>query len=170
MATNVVAPTPTTPAPVRRRRRPFRIVALVVLLIGFVGGGWWLATRRSVASAASVTCSVWWRPTPSAPPQSAGTVAVDMTEVTTEGVTHDRSVDAGRMRFAARYSNAQPFYGPSLSLDVTDSKGRTVAHTLYQGEREKTNRLAENTGGFTGLDYVDDPDTGAEVQYSCTAE
>jgi len=93
-----------------------------------------------------------------------------MAAVTMEGRTRDSALDAGKMRFLARYSNAQPYYGPSLSLDVTDSQGRPISHTLFQGGQPPTDEAAKNTGGFTGLQYINDPDTGAEVQYSCNAE
>ena len=58
--------------------------------------------------------------------------------------------------------------GGDLYIDVTDSQGRKVVHQTYQIWAGPTDNFGGNTG-FTGLVYINDPATGAEVQYSCTA-
>src|SRR5689334_20197672 len=117
--------------PRRGRRTWLGIVVAVVLLAACLGVGWWLGARRASSSAATATCSVWWRPSTNTPPQTAGHVVVDLNEVTPEGTTHDQGVDAGKMRFAVKYANAEPFYGPMLSVAVSDRGGRVLSQATY---------------------------------------
>lgn len=75
------------------------------------------------------------------------------------------------LTFHASYLDPSPFELPSLRIWVTQSEGqKEVTSVLYQ--LSNTHGPVNFTAGhgFTGLNYVYHPATGAELQYWCTAE
>lgn len=74
------------------------------------------------------------------------------------------------LTFHATYLDPSPFEVPSLRIWVTQSEGeKEVTSVLYQ--LSNTQGLVNFTAGhgFTGLNYVYHPASGAELQYWCTA-
>jgi hypothetical protein len=158
-------------APRRRRRWIVALVggALVLTLAGvFV---LWRHSREQPPPADAVRCSVYWRASPTVQPSHAG----DVTMVTRNPPMgeNEQRLAAGPMAFVARVPNIDPGFrqgpgsdGSDLSIDVLDGQGHRLVSNLYQIWSGPTDDFGGHTG-FTGLVYVDDPVTGAEVQYSC---
>ncbi len=80
----------------------------------------------------------------------------------------DRTVKGPPFRFRVQYSE-DGYESPSLNAYVyaTSSKG-PIEHSLFQFEASE-DPINQFTGGhgFTGLRYVNDPRSGAELQYFC---
>lgn len=80
----------------------------------------------------------------------------------------DQSVEIGGFRFRNLFS-ADEFEGTSLIVYVyPKGKRKAIIHSLYQFDSSKPPANQFPGGhGFTGLIYVNHPDTGAELQFFC---
>jgi hypothetical protein len=86
--------------------------------------------------------------------------------------TEEEVVDSGPFEVRATYNDG-PFDGRSLYIDV-HARGRRkslISRALYQVGRDEIPRNNYGMGpdghGFTGLVYIYDPSSAAELQYFC---
>lgn len=83
----------------------------------------------------------------------------------------DQSVEIGDFRFRNLLA-ADEFEGTSLAVYVyPKGKTKAITHSLYQFDLSKPPANQFPGGhGFTGLIYVNHPDTGAELQFFCKSD
>ncbi len=159
----------------RHRRLVVAVVATVVS-VGVASAVLLLVSRSQREQrlvAASVRCSVYWRDSDRSSVNHAGDVVLTIRNPPLG--LNDQRVGAGSMTFGASVPNLDPAFrrgpgsdGGDLAIEVADSLGRPVSRQLYQIWEGPTENFGGDTG-FTGLVYVNDPATGAEVQYFCIA-
>lgn len=174
MTTSVVPPSAdaeTTPGGGHGRRRFVLALAVVALVLGAGAIGFVVGDRESESAVPLVdvvSCSVWTRPNDQQQPTSAGELRIDWgTASKAEGVSSEETASGDGLTLSAWYSFPYPPEGHTLSIRVTDSADRTVHSTLFQIWQGPSDIFGQDTGGFTGLNYAYDADTGAEMQYSC---
>lgn len=150
------------------RRGAFVGVAVVALLLA-VAVGYVVGSSRhqdEVGLADVVFCSVSTRPDDQQPPTLAGDLRIDwrtVDPVRDDGVAVEASGDG--LTFSAGFGYPYPPEGHVLGLTVLNGRGRLLHNTTYQFWEGPVDFDAS---GFTGLHYVYDADTGAELQYSCS--
>jgi hypothetical protein len=147
------------------------VAAGLVVVVGVVGAVAWRRMSEPPPVATSVRCSVYWRDSDRVAPTPAGDVTLPIRNPPM-GENEER-LDAGSMSFVAKVPNEDPGMragaeGGDLIVEVADAQGSTIVHQLFQIWQGPTEEFGGGTG-FTGLVYVNDPATGAEVQYTCAA-
>lgn len=148
-----------------------RILTLLLLsgltAIAACGGDHRRTAAATVGAAPGTTrqlelvCGAFFRTNPRAPAEPLG-------EIRLSGAA-DRSVRAGPFRFRAVYYEDR-YESSSLSTYVySNATGRQIEHSLFQfgSPRRLVNQFAGGHG-FTGLRYVSDPGSAAELQYFCS--
>ena len=117
------------------------------------------------AFAETLTCHVAYRP--------AVTVPIEREETITLGdVEEEETLSFADLDFHAAYTPGEVTMERSLRLWVTPAGSQaTLTSQLYQLAQESgPHNQFQGGHGFTGLTYVYHPETGAEMQFWCTAE
>ena len=115
----------------------------------------------STSGPQAFVCRAFVRPSVSVPPEPLEEIR--MSE------PGDRSVSSGGFRFRVLYSD-DGYESPALNTYVySESTKEVIEHSLFQFDAQK-NPVNQFTGGhgFTGLHYVNAPDSAAELQYFCS--
>jgi hypothetical protein len=155
----------------RRGRRRAVMGAVLAALVVAAGVGFFVGERKGESAdplVDVVTCSVWTRPNDRQQPTLAGNLRIDWgTASKAEGVSSEQKASGNGLTLSAQYAFPYPPEGHTLSIRVSDSKGRVVHLTTFQIWQGPSDIFGQSSGGFTGLNYAFDADTGAEMQYSC---
>ena len=142
---------------------------LFFLLLAACGGGDnGDADTTQPVSPPDLTCHVAYRPAVTQPIQQE--LDIDLPADPDAGITApQRHLAFDRLTLDATY-DAGPFEGPALSIQVFPTgSADPLARTLYQLPRTQPLRDQFLGGhGFTGLVFVQDPTSGAEIQYFCS--
>ena len=111
-----------------------------------------------------IVCEVFYRSTPSQSLQSAPLISF------TEG-SDSETLTFETMVFEAHFQDDE-YEGRALSIAVTDlDTGSNVTRQLYQFDQQNPIENQFVGGhGFTGLNYVFQPDTSAEMQFFCSVQ
>lgn len=152
-------------------RRTVAVASVLAVVVAVGAAGYLLGHRAGNAAAPLVdvvTCSVWTRPNDGQQPTSAGELRIDWgTASKMEGVSSEQHASGDGLSLTARYAFPFPPEGHTLSIAVTDHRGRRIHQVLFQIWAGPSDQFGTRSGGFTGLNYANDPETGAEMQYSC---
>ncbi len=144
---------------------------IIVLAIAAVLSGCTRAAPSPSASAVplamSVECSTFYR--------SSVRVSIERQEkVTLTANDSEKQVSYDALTFhAAYYSGDQSYESRSISTWVTTTGSEDeLARTLYQFAKtgKPGNQFNGGEHGFTGMNYVYDPISRAELQFWCTAQ
>ena len=134
------------------------------LLLGLLLAACQGAGETAVPRAASITCHTAYR--------SGVSVPIEREEsVTFSDEDSQHTLDYADLAFYAQYSSGESDHERALVIRVTEP-GQTAVLTsqLYQltAGSGPVNQFVGGHG-FTGLNYVYHPATGAELQFWCTA-
>lgn len=119
----------------------------------------------------TTTCTVVSRPSVQQPLDQEATVSIEFGEDTQEGVSDRTFQESGPFLWEA-FRDDEEFHGRALRVVVSTLKPRReITRTLYQLDRSEAPKNNFGGGhGFTGLVYVNDPASPAELQYFCSVE
>jgi hypothetical protein len=111
----------------------------------------------------NIACSAAYRSSVTVPIESENSAA--LSDENREAV-----IPYPDLAFRASYLNDAPFEGRSIKIWVLENGSeREISSVLYQLPAGKLeNQMVGH--GFTGLNYVYHPSSGAELQFWCTAE
>ncbi len=120
-------------------------------------------TKEAPLAPVRIACSTAYRSSVTVPIESENSAALS---------DENREVvnPYADLAFRASYLNDAPFEGRSVKIWVLESESeREIFSVLYQLPAGKLeNQMVGH--GFTGLNYVYHPSSGAELQFWCTAE
>ncbi len=108
-----------------------------------------------------IACEVFYRPGAEMPLEAAP-------EITFLGGSERQFAEFERLIFDAKFQD-DPYEGRALSIHITTPDGGDVLTSqLYQFDSQNLPKNQFIGGhGFTGLVYIFDPDSSAEMQYFC---
>lgn len=112
---------------------------------------------------AEITCEVYYRSAAGSPLEPAPALVFD-------GVNDEQSALFDTLLFTGRYS-VDAGEGRAFSVAVSDpTNSAEITRTLYQLSPDGLRDQFVGGHGFTGLVYVFDPLSEAEMQYYCTVK
>lgn len=123
-----------------------------------------ITAEESSPGSRMIVCEVFYRSTPSQSLQSAPLISF------TKG-SDSETLTFETMVFEAHFQDDE-YEGRALSIAVTDlDTGSNVTRQLYQFDQQNPIENQFVGGhGFTGLNYVFQPDTSAEMQFFCSVQ
>jgi hypothetical protein len=119
-------------------------------------------TDSTLPSETMIVCEVFYRPSSGASMETAPLI-------TFVGGNEQKSHQFERMAFAA-YFQDDDYEGVALSIAILDREsGDEIFRQLYQFDPQNPVKNQFIGGhGFTGLNYVFQPGSSAEIQYFCS--
>jgi hypothetical protein len=137
----------------------------LIIIIAFAGCSTSNITAQAPSSVSStIVCEVFYRSTPGQSLQSAPLISFSEGS-DAETLTFDTMV------FEAHFQDDE-YEGRALSIAITDlDTGSDVTRQLYQFDRQNPVKNQFVGGhGFTGLNYIFQKDTSAEMQFFCSIQ
>ena len=121
-------------------------------------------SSSSITDFGTIVCEVFYRP-------SAGGGFEEAPATTFAGGYEEKDLRFENMSFHAGFQDDQ-YEGRALSVAVTDLEtGADISRQLYQFDPQNPPENQFIGGhGFSGLQYVFHPDSGAEIQYFCSVK
>lgn len=139
-------------------------VFLLAACSGLPGGGLAATTTPALPAPVDILCTTAYRSAVTVPIEAEQSVRITPENPSAEFAFPD-------MVWSAQFIDGEGFETSSIIVQVTTSGPRDViASVLFQlpRERELANQFVSH--GFSGLNYIYHPETGAELQYWCEVE